>query len=169
MWYVHRVVQLLPQSILGYFHHFRNKLHLISSYSPFSLSFPSESPTLLPPSPRPPQPLKYFVLVPLPVLDIPYKYEYVVFCNWLLLWNVIFSGFIHVVVCIMTCSFLFIYFWLHQVFLAASGLSLILVNRATHCRGFSCCRARALGVQTSVVVVHSLSCSWHVESSWTRD
>ena len=42
-------------------------------------------------------------------------------------------------------------------------------NRAIHCSGFSCCRSQALGVQTSVVVPHGLSCSWHVESSWTRD
>ena len=31
--------------------------------------------------------------------------------------------------------------------------------RASHCGGFSCCRARALGTRTSVVVVRGLSCS----------
>ena len=30
---------------------------------------------------------------------------------------------------------------------------------ASHCGGLSCCRARALGVQASVVVAHGLSCS----------
>ena len=29
--------------------------------------------------------------------------------------------------------------------------------RASHCRGFSCCRARALGAQASVVVARGLS------------
>ena len=31
--------------------------------------------------------------------------------------------------------------------------------RASHCSGFSCCGARALGHSGSVVVVHGLSCS----------
>ena len=31
--------------------------------------------------------------------------------------------------------------------------------KASHCRGFSCCRARTLGARASVVVVHRLSCS----------
>ena len=31
--------------------------------------------------------------------------------------------------------------------------------RASHCDGFSCCGARALGTQASVVVAHGLSCS----------
>ena len=55
---------------------------------------------------------------------------------------------------------LFIYFWRHWVFIAACGLSLAAVRgatphcsaRASHCSGFSCCGARALGVRTSVVV-----------------
>ena len=29
--------------------------------------------------------------------------------------------------------------------------------RASHCSGFSCCRARALGMRASVVVAHGLS------------
>ena len=38
------------------------------------------------------------------------------------------------------------------------GLLLVVV-RASHCGGFSCCGARALGAQASVVVAHRLSCS----------
>ena len=61
---------------------------------------------------------------------------------------------------------LFIYFWLHWVFVAACRLSLVAESRATlccggrasHCGGFSCCRARALGVRASVVVARGLSC-----------
>lgn len=36
--------------------------------------------------------------------------------------------------------------------------------RASHCNGFSCCRAWA-----SVVAAHGCSCLSHVKSSWTRD
>ena len=95
--------------------------------------------------------------------------------------------------------------WLHWVFLAVHGLSLVVASgatlhcgaRASHCGGFSCCRARPLGVRASVVAACGLSrcgtralesasfsnCSawaqqlWctalvapqHVGSSWTRD
>ena len=55
---------------------------------------------------------------------------------------------------------LFIYFWLHWVFIAVRGLSLVAVSggvRASHCGGFSCCGARALGVWVSVLVARSLS------------
>ena len=60
---------------------------------------------------------------------------------------------------------LFIYFWLHWVFIAASGLSLVEASRgnlrcgtwASHCGGFSCCRSWALGVRASVVVAGGLS------------
>ena len=71
--------------------------------------------------------------------------------------------------------YLFIYFWLRWVFVAARGLSLVAVSRgysslwctgfslwwlliavASHCGGFSCCRARALGTWASVVVAHGL-------------
>ena len=52
------------------------------------------------------------------------------------------------------------YFWLRCVFVAARGLSLVVVRGATlrcsvqasHCGGFSCCGAQALGAQASVVV-----------------
>ena len=37
------------------------------------------------------------------------------------------------------------------------GATLCCSARASHCRGFSCCRARALGVQASVVVARGLS------------
>ena len=61
---------------------------------------------------------------------------------------------------------LFIYLFLAcWVFVAVHGLSLVLVSgstlrcglRASHCSGFSCCGARALGVRASVVVAHGLS------------
>ena len=59
------------------------------------------------------------------------------------------------------------YFWLHWVFVAAQsfsscserGLLLSCGAWASHCGGFSCCRAQALGTQTSVVAVCWLSCS----------
>ena len=62
---------------------------------------------------------------------------------------------------------LFIYFWLCWVFVAARRLSLVAVSgaalcsgeRASHCGGFSCCRAWALGLRASVVVARGLSCS----------
>ena len=57
------------------------------------------------------------------------------------------------------------YFWLHWVFLAACGSSLVVASGGatlccgawvSHCGGFSCCRARALGVRASAVVAHGL-------------
>ena len=49
--------------------------------------------------------------------------------------------------------FIFIYlFWLCWVFVAAHGLSLIVASR-----GYSCCRAQALGAWASVVGVCGLS------------
>ena len=69
--------------------------------------------------------------------------------------------------------YLFIYFWLHWVFIAARGLSLVAASGATlrcsawasHCGGFSCCRAWALGSWTSVAVACGLSScgSWALE------
>ena len=61
--------------------------------------------------------------------------------------------------------FLFIYFWLCWVFVAVRGLSLVAMSgatlccsaRASRCSGFSCRRARALGVWASVVVARGLS------------
>ena len=60
---------------------------------------------------------------------------------------------------------LFIYFCLCWVFIAVRGLSLVVARGATlccgvwasHCGGFSCCGARALGTRASVVVAHGLS------------
>ena len=57
------------------------------------------------------------------------------------------------------------YFWLRWVFVAACGLSLVAASggtlrrgaQASHCGGFSCCGARALGAQASVVVARGLS------------
>ena len=46
------------------------------------------------------------------------------------------------------------FLWLWRV-----GAALHCSAWSSHCGGFSCCRARALGTQASVVVVHRLSCS----------
>ena len=64
----------------------------------------------------------------------------------------------------------FIYFWLRWVLVAVHGLSLVAASEgysslrcaASHCGGFSCGRARALGAWPSVVVACGLgSCgSW---------
>ena len=70
--------------------------------------------------------------------------------------------------------FYFAIFWLHWVFVAAHGLSLQLRRAgdtlccgvwASHCGGFSCCRARALGMRASVVAACELSScgSWALE------
>ena len=48
--------------------------------------------------------------------------------------------------------YLFIYFGLRWVFVAACGLSLLVASG-----GFSCCGARALGTRASVVVARGLS------------
>ena len=47
---------------------------------------------------------------------------------------------------------IFFFFWLHWVFFAALGLSLVVGGG-----GFSCCGARALGARASVVVARRLS------------
>ena len=54
---------------------------------------------------------------------------------------------------------LFIYLWLFWVFVAVRGLSLVAAGGAwaSHCRGFSCCGARGLGTQASVVMARGLS------------
>ena len=55
---------------------------------------------------------------------------------------------------------LFIYFWLHWLFAAARGLSLIVASgrySSLRCAGFSRCGAWTLGVQASVVAVRGLS------------
>ena len=44
----------------------------------------------------------------------------------------------------------FLYLW-------RAGAALRCGVRASHCGGFSCCGARALGVQASAVVAHGLS------------
>ena len=71
-------------------------------------------------------------------------------------------------------DFFFKLFYLFILFLAAlslrcyvwafsswrrAGATLHCGARASHCGGSSCCRARALGAQASVVVAHGLSCS----------
>ena len=56
---------------------------------------------------------------------------------------------------------------LHMGFLQLhrAGATLRCGARASHCSGFSCCGARALGAQASVVVAHGLSScgSWGLE------
>ena len=55
--------------------------------------------------------------------------------------------------------FYFIYFWLHWVFVAATGflsLQSFSLRWASHCGGFSCCRAQALGARASVTAVRRL-------------
>ena len=42
-------------------------------------------------------------------------------------------------------------------------------TRASHCSGFSCCRAQALGAQAQQLCLSGLVAPWHVGSSWTRD
>ena len=62
-------------------------------------------------------------------------------------------------------KFIYLFIWLRWVFVAACGLSLVAASgatlrcgaRASHCGGFSCCRARALGAWASVVVARRLS------------
>ena len=80
----------------------------------------------------------------------------------------------------------FLYFWLGWVFSATCGLSLVVGSRnysscsaqASHCSGFSYCRAQALGtwdlwllalLRVSTDVVHRLSYSVVCGSSWTRN
>ena len=66
---------------------------------------------------------------------------------------------------------LFIYYWLHWVFIALCGLSLCVVSGATlHCSarvshwsGFSCCRAQALGTWASAVAACRLG-SWGLQA-----
>ena len=70
------------------------------------------------------------------------------------------------------------YAWRSWVFTAAQafsggseqGLLSSCGVRASHCGGFSSCRAQALGRQASVGVVQGLRRDpWHVESSWIGD
>ena len=61
--------------------------------------------------------------------------------------------------------FFLIYFWLCWVFIAVHGLSVVVASGvslhcgawASHCSGFSCCRAQDLGAWASVVVARGLS------------
>ena len=55
------------------------------------------------------------------------------------------------------------FFWLHWVFIAARRLSLVAGDtlhcgvRVSHCGGFSCCGARAVGARASAVVARGHS------------
>ena len=79
-----------------------------------------------------------------------------------------------------TCTFfLFCFsFWLHWSSLPCTGFlspwsvgtTLRCGVQASHCGDFCRCRAQALGMQASGVLVHGgLVASWHVVSSQTRD
>ena len=65
------------------------------------------------------------------------------------------SSYVHKINNLMFFFKLINYFWLHWVFIAVHGLSLVVVSggysslwcAASHCGGFSCCGARALGTR----------------------
>ena len=63
----------------------------------------------------------------------------------------------------------FIFGWLHSVFVAERGLFSSCSVQASCCGGFSCCRARALGVQVQKLWHTGLVALQHVGSSQTRD
>ena len=71
----------------------------------------------------------------------------------------------------------FIYFWLHWVFVAARRLSLVVragailccSTQASHCGGFSCCRAPAPEALAQQSWCMGLVALWHVGASLTRD
>ena len=50
-------------------------------------------------------------------------------------------------------------FFFFLIYFFGAALGLCCCVRASHCGGFSCCGAWALGTQASVVVAHGLSCS----------
>ena len=56
---------------------------------------------------------------------------------------------------------IFFFFWLHWVFVAARGLSLVVAIRgfSSYSAWASHCGTQTLGIQASVVVAHRLSCS----------
>ena len=67
-------------------------------------------------------------------------------------------------------KFIYLFIWLHWVFVAAHVLfsscgECRCQAWASHCGGFSCCRAQALGTRASVVVARGLSScgSWALE------
>ena len=49
--------------------------------------------------------------------------------------------------------------FIYLIYLFLAVLGLCCSARASHCGGFSRCRARALGARAPVVVAHGLSCS----------
>ena len=74
-------------------------------------------------------------------------------------------------------NYLFIYFWLHLIFVAVHGLSLVAASRgysSLRFTDFSLCWLFLLWstgsrLKGSAVVAHGLTCLRHVESYWTRD
>ena len=77
------------------------------------------------------------------------------------LWTFLSStGFLYLFLFSLSLSFTYYYFWSPRVLAAARGLSPAVASRAalhcgvqaSHCGGFSCCRAQALGTWASVFV-----------------
>ena len=79
---------------------------------------------------------------------------------------------------------LFICFWLSWVFIATYGFSLVVASkgysllciRASHCGGFSCCKAQGLGywlqycsMQAQQLLFSGLLAPWYMKSSQTGD
>ena len=66
--------------------------------------------------------------------------------------NFLFYLFIYFLIFKINLFIYLLYFWLHGVFVAAHGLSLVVASG-----GFPCCGAWALGARASVVVARGLS------------
>ena len=83
-------------------------------------------------------------------------------------------------ICVLKKNDSFFYKFIYFIYLFLAVLGLHCSPWASHCGGFSCCRAWGLGPRASVVVahrlqsagsvvvVHGLSCSWHVGFSRTK-
>ena len=97
-------------------------------------------------------------------------HRYYILFTWLIIFDVkldclavvVFVKFLHCKVAPPSHLFFFLIFKF-ILFLAVLGLRC--GAWASHCGGFSCCRAQALGMQASVVVAHRLSScgSWVLE------
>lgn len=71
----------------------------------------------------------------------------------------------------------FLYCWLHWIFITGrafssyrgQGCSLLVNEEASHCGGFSSCRAQTLGHRLQQLHFTDLAVLRQVESSWTRE
>ena len=81
---------------------------------------------------------------------------------------------LHVTYFFLKFLILFIYFWLHCVFIAACRLFSScgeqgpLSSRGSHCGSFSCCGAWVLGCLGSSAWHMGSVALWHMESFWTE-